>query len=82
MHRKIGWHSVTNVFGVRQGGNKIQNMLKLQDFHYLSSYNWKNEGVTTKSLNSNINKNVFRNEVHRNNRVTFCNKWVWGTPGG
>ena len=20
--------------------------------------------------------------MHRNNRVAFCNKWVWGTPGG
>ena len=25
---------------------------KLLDFHYLSSYNWKNEGVTMKSFNS------------------------------
>ena len=65
-----------------QGGNKIQNTPKLYDFHYLSSYNWIIEGVTTKSFKSNKNKNVSSIVEHRNNRVAFCNKQVWGTPGG
>ena len=63
-------------------GNKIQDMLKLYDFHYLPSYNWIIEGVTTKSFKSNKNKNVSSIVEHRNNRVAFCNKLVWGTPGG
>ena len=40
------------------------------------------EGVTTKSFNSNKNKNFFSIVEHRVNRVVFCNKRVWGTPGG
>ena len=55
---------------------------KLYDFHYLLSYNWIIEGVTTKSFKSNKNKNVSSIVEHRNNRVAFCNKQVWGTPGG
>ena len=55
---------------------------KLYDFHYLLSYNWIIEGVTTKSFKSNNNKSVSSNVEHRNNRVAFCNKRVWGTPGG
>ena len=55
---------------------------KLYDFHYLPSYNWIIEGVTTKSFKSNKYKNVSSIEEHRNNRMAFCNKWVWGTPGG
>ena len=54
---------------------------KLYDFHYLPSYNWIIEGVTTKSFISNKNKNVSSNVEHRNYRVAFCNKCVWGTPG-
>ena len=61
------------------GGNKVQNTIKLLDFHYLLLYNWKNEGVTTKSLNSNNNTNVSMNVVHRIDRMAFCNKWVWDT---
>ena len=57
-------------------------MPKLYDFHYLPSYNWIIEGVTTKSFKSNKNKNVSCNVGHRNNRKAFSNKWVWGTPGG
>ena len=46
---------------------------KLYDFHYLPSFNWIIEGVTTKSFKSNKNKNVSSNVEHRNNRVAFCN---------
>ena len=76
-------HCVTNGFGVLQGGRVIryENTLKSSGFHYLSSYNWQDEGVTTKSFNSNNNKNVSMNEVHRKNRVAFCNKWVWVPQG-
>ena len=49
---------------------------------YLLSYKWKNESVTTKSFNSNSNTNAPSDVVHGNNRMEFCNKWVWGTPGG
>ena len=55
---------------------------KLYDFHYLPSHNWIIEGVTTKSFKSNKNKNVSSIVEHRNNRVAFRNKQVWGTPGG
>ena len=55
---------------------------KLYDFHYLPSYNWIIEGVTTKSFKSNKNKNVSSIVEHRNNRMAFRNKQVWGTPGG
>ena len=55
---------------------------KLYDFHFLPSYNWIIEGVTTKSFKSNKNKNVSSIVEHRNNRVVFRNKQVWGTPGG
>ena len=55
---------------------------KLYDFHYLLSYNWIIEGVTTKSFKSYKNKNVSSIVEHRNNRVAFCNKQVWGTPRG
>ena len=55
---------------------------KLWDFHYLSSYNWINEGVTTKSFKSSKNKNVSSVVEHRNNRVAFCYILVWGSPGG
>ena len=34
---------------------------KLYDFHYLPSYKWIIEGVTTKSFKSNKNKNVSSN---------------------
>ena len=54
----------------------------LFDFHYLSSYNWKNEGVTAKSFNSYKKKNVSSIVAHRINRVIFCNKLVLGIPGG
>ena len=54
---------------------------KLYDFHYLPSYNWIIEGVTTKSFKSNKNKNVSSIVEHRNNRKVFRNKQVWGTPG-
>ena len=64
------------------GGNKIQKITKLWDFHYPPSYNWIIVGVPTKSFKSNKNKNVSSNVGHRNNRVAFCNKRVWGTPGG
>ena len=68
---------------VPQGGNKIQKYAQIIGFSLSVLVQLeKNEGVTTERFNSNNNKNVFRNEVHRNNRVAFCNKWVWGTPGG
>ena len=34
-----------------------------------------------KSFNSDNYKNVSSNVEHRNNRVAFCNKRVWDTPG-
>ena len=49
---------------------------KLYDFHYLPSYNWITEGVTTKSFKSNKNKNVSSIVEHRNNRVAFRYKQV------
>ena len=55
---------------------------KLYDFHYLPSYNGIIEGVTTKSFKSNKNQNVSSIVEHRNNRMAFHNKQVWGTPGG
>ena len=55
---------------------------KLYDFQYLPSYNLIIEGVTTKSFKSNKNKNVSTIEEHKNNRIAFRNKQVWGTPGG
>ena len=55
---------------------------KLYDFHYLLSYNWIIEGVTTKSFKSNKNKNVSSIVEYRNNRVVFRNKQVWGTQRG
>ena len=55
---------------------------KLYDFHYLPSYNWIIEGVTTKSFKSNKKKNASSIVEHRNNRVVFRNKQVWGNPGG
>ena len=67
--------------GYPMGVIRYKNTLKSQGFHYLSSYNWKNEDVTTKSFNSNINENVFRNEVHRKigwHSVTN----VFGVPQG
>ena len=62
--------------GYPRGVIRYKNTPKSKGFHYLSSYNWKSEGVTTISFNSNNNKIVFRNVVHRDNRVVFCNKWV------
>ena len=38
------------------------------------------EGVTTKGFNSNKNKHVSSIVQHRINRMSFCNKRVWGTP--
>ena len=49
---------------------------------YLSSYVWKNETVTTKSLNSNDYFNLSSIVMHRNSRVALQNKWVWGTQWG
>ena len=57
-------------------------MQKCQDFHCLPWYNWKIEGVTTKSFNSNNNKSVSINIVRKIKTVAFCNKWVWGTSVG
>ena len=54
---------------------------KLYDFHYLLSYNWIIDGVTTKSFKSNKNKNVFSIVKHRNNRVAFCSNRFWGPQG-
>ena len=42
----------------------------------------KNGSVTTKSLNSNYNKNVSSSVVHRNNRVALRNKLVLGSQWG
>ena len=35
-----------------------------------------------KIFNSDNNKNVPNTTEHSIKRVTFCNKRVWGTPGG
>ena len=55
---------------------------KSLDFHYLSSFNCKNEGVTMKRFNSDNNKNVPSTTEHSIKMVAFCNKRVWGTPVG
>ena len=55
---------------------------KLYDFHFLPSYNWIIEGVTTKKFKSNKNKINSCIVEHISNRVAFCNKQDWGTQGG
>ena len=60
-------------------GGFIYRYSEIMHFHSICPRVFKNETVTTKSLNSNDYFNLSIIVVHRNNKVALRNKWVWGT---
>ena len=70
------------VWGTPGGGEQDTKYTKIIGFSLSVLVQLEKRRCNNEKFNSNNNKNGLRNVVHRNNMVAFCNKWVWGTPGG